>query len=937
MIRNHRPRGDRWNCPSVFQQTPGFRHICYDECLAPQDHILLFDHDDDDFPLSERAAKRRRVEQLADDFLNGVTLDIHSARLDPDALKAAVAYSSFPRPKDFKYAIAECEIQNDSTELFEHVEDDQEIFRRLRRVKQIDEDDSGVFDDATASGEVVEVTEVQAQASCGPNRGLRSANVSAGPSNEALRVAAALRNRKLQPTMATTLVQSQLGSQFCPPPVIPETQSGSFDTSMDQTASDCGPSPTPAWTSSKWFKTGAFKPQRHVDEDCSRDELGASSMFSLSQMSCTRNCLLARGRPGLSTATSASFSTASSGTARSEVDASVVARVEASTGGLGEDVTSAESNDRSARASESIEYQGASKDHGESGGVARDDSQLRLLRQQGFRVAPRESWAALNDISEHAEEPTRILPDEAESGGGEAESAVETNQSGRAADDGQAKRRQTKSTGSAVEGQPQRLSLRRKSAPSQSQEAAEAQQAHRGRVNYIEVEVKGFSPLVLRKRGSKLSKQSFKSGPLQSAESSAKKTPRRKVSFPSSSPGKTRSAPPPHTPLVDGHLNTILPQAAGSGRRSSSVRRALREELEASGAELSRCDVEESSQPQPSRESATGEVQEVENPVVEEQPVVSETQWPGTQAMLAQAQCDLFTSPGKSGTNLYLGDDSTPQLLAGKGKPDRSARRALKQLSQETVALPSTQALLQGWQPWSSIKKPGVTRDAADTLTSPSLAKKPTPRSASATPPAILKEPAARSAPNSIRSLGPANRRRSSLRFSMSSSDSPAKLDRENGAGLYVESQLEAAVQPALPISKDDNGEHADTAIDFDICSPKKTIMGIFSSMRLTGIQQTPVAGNQAGGVVKLLSGRSNSGLKSSLSFGISSLDIPLHGETHTQEETILSRDLEDSPALMACYPQAQQVLADEDSQQLARTITEMTTDVLDTAITFSF
>ncbi|KAK4618430.1 uncharacterized protein CLAFUR5_10918 [Fulvia fulva] len=937
---SHRPRGYRWNCLSDFQQTPAFRHIRYDECLAPEDDGLLTD-DEDDFALPERAAKRRRVEQLADDFLNGVALEIHSARLVPEALRTAVAFSSFPRPKDFRYAIADIETQNDSDDIWEDVDDDQDIFRRLRGACKADEDDSGVFVDGTVSVEELEVTEVQAQASCGPKRRLRSTQVTAGPSEEALRVAAALRNRKLRQTITSLPVESQ--PQSCPPPVIPETQTQSSESSLDETASDCGPSPTPAWTSSKWLKTGAFQPKKHVDEDCSRDELGTSSIFTLSQKSRNRERPLARGKAGPSSAASGSFSTAPSATAASGISESFVLRVGSLQVPESSNVTHAQYDEHSVETSELTEFQTAPQDHGGAKSddiIPDDDSQSRLLRRQGLRVAPRKSWVAMNDISEHTEEPTFVSPEERQPTCDETVGGVNAIDEETSMQDKQPKGRKTKSTGCATEAVlPRRSSSRRQSAPSESQSAAEAvQRPHRDKGQYIEVEVNGFSPLVLRKRGSKHNKERGKKAePPQTRETLSESTPRRKVTFSSSSPGKVRPipvpAPAPHTPLVDEHLNTILPQAAGSGRRSSSVRRALRDELEASGAELSRCGDEASSQPEPIRRPALHESQE-DDDAVDQAPAVPETQWPGTQAMLAQAQDDMFTSPEKSNSDQYLGDKSSPQLHGPRPNPSRSARKPLKQLSQEPVALPSTQALLQDWQPWSSIKKPGVTREFEESLESPSLAKKPTPRTVSASYLAVAKTAAARSASGSIRSRGSASARRSSLRFSMSFSESPEKIDHQSEPNAAVAQEPKAASQPSFSPLDNDMEKHDDTVSDLDIHSPKKTTRGIFSSMRLTGTQKSPVTGNAASGLSKPPTRRSSSGLKSTLSFGISSLDLPVHRDAESQQDTILPPDSQDSQTLMQ---NAQQVLVDEDSQVLARTIMEVTTDVLGTADTFSF
>ena len=94
MIKTHRPRGHAWTNSSRFHQTREIRNINYLECTPPTaaEDILLQDPDDD-LDASARAAKRRRIEKLSDDFLNGEKLCISSTRRPlPTTLRARVEW-----------------------------------------------------------------------------------------------------------------------------------------------------------------------------------------------------------------------------------------------------------------------------------------------------------------------------------------------------------------------------------------------------------------------------------------------------------------------------------------------------------------------------------------------------------------------------------------------------------------------------------------------------------------------------------------------------------------------------------------------------------------------------------------------------------------------------------------------------------------------------
>lgn len=789
MIRTHRPRGYAWNCPSEFQQTQLFRDISYDEAehIAAEEEYLQPD-DSDDYRLPERDGKRRRIEKLADDFLNGFPLDIHSATLDPHAVNDALIYSCFDRPRDAHVAFQDIEFKRPGQQdnLWEDLEDDREVLRNFiksnRSLAQ-----QGQLPPPSDSQPVI--IEVQAQASCGPRTRLRSAKLTVGPSEDALRRAAQLRNRRLQRPIVD-VIESQ--PQSCPRPVIPETQNPpSFEETLEETASDCGPSPTPAWTSSKWLKSGAFELRRKdVDEDCSKDELGATSMFTPSQRTRNASRPLARTRSETSAPSNPTFTAAPlppTSTCETTSSNTVVSNTQRHDEQTQSDYQSTDSqafHDEDEHHPTVVTTDRLSAERGLDG-EPDENSQERLLRQKGIQVRPRRSWATGNAAVEHPMQLEQASAADAATMSEAIKDSVsalqpETSQNS-------SRPRKAKSTGTTPTQSNKEKASRRRTAPIEPERAgtdsSNKPTRESGRLElfskeYTAVNNLNGSPFMFRKRASKGRGDEATEAKPEPQQPQLKT--RRRTVFPSSdSPQMPRSeqgteqeeAPveasvaSPQTPLVDEHLNTILPRDAIPGRRSSSVRKLLRDELRASDALLSRSVGDsESSQNFQRNEAAThvernpadDKLEADENLPEPAPPIESQAQpWPGTQAMLNQAQRDLFTSPDKTDTALYLGDKSTPGARPSSD-PGRTTRKPLRQLSQEQLPMPSTQALLDDWKGWSSVKKPLSDVQRLSVVQSPSLGK------------GISKSFGSDPAQDFESARG-----RSSLRFSMSFNDTP--------------------------------------------------------------------------------------------------------------------------------------------------------------------
>jgi hypothetical protein len=154
--------------------------------------------------------------------------------------------------------------------------------------------------------------------------------------------------------------------------------------------------------------------------------------------------------------------------------------------------------------------------------------------------------------------------------------------------------------------------------------------------------------------------------------------------------------------------------------------------------------------------------------------------WPGTQVLLAKAQTDLFTSPDKPNpieSAAYPSAITTPHAAA-----NQQTRGPLKTLSQEraNVPLPSTQALIDNWQGWSSVKKP---RRESDDLKRKSLILSPTV----------------------LRRLGSSEEaRRSSLRFEMDLSGIEGEEEESqtlsHSEGLAADQEI-TSIPQSLPIA----------------------------------------------------------------------------------------------------------------------------------------
>ncbi|KAK5689307.1 hypothetical protein LTR17_026347 [Elasticomyces elasticus] len=816
MIKTHKPRGHFWSCPSLFQQSKEIRNLSFEDCTAPTAKIIAADSDDELQP-KQRAAKRRRIEKLADEFMNGQALTLSCVRLHPSTLKVAVECNERSRT-NAKYSLPGFELPEDDAVLWADVDEafgPPKVVKAERLVKA--EEASKKAHRKSAVTAVETVTEEQVSSACKQVRRVKAVTISLNPSDEAIKQAAALRARRL-------------GKLAAEAPTLPDGTSAETISESDNAEPHSEPGHSGPRRSGRGRKpkSNEWLLRRHttlyeLSADESLDELTRSMIHTPSRASQVQSKVQLEVKsepdplPSSTTPDSSAGNTsirldgpASSARPRKrgslnsyvehwELFTAPSARVAVTTGSAPENDTPAAKNSyHTAPELTDVEIgDGAAPVHED----LQEDSQTRLLRHHGIQGAPPTTWTSTNGktpAKSPAEVPVDEPTDEAdhvvqtalrESIQESAQSAVKAKNNKRAKSAGH-------KTTDASDTEP-----RRRSAPTRTQDLSE-QSLPYGVINHGAM--KGYTvaqtkesdgtPFMFRKRTTRSkgkanmddttiaalsTKQrrpmkflSSEDGPLKRAEagvsSVSDEAPILDVSF-----GNDSFAPRLNLALADEHLNAVLPGEPKSVGRASATKRAIRHELAEGGAEIFRIEGEPASsqiegldQARALSSSAIKNVQaesmgkDAENRPSEAPAAESiQTQWPGTQQLLHQAHDDFFKSPEKKNNHTPDHAVGTPDSSSAgtKSAPPTIHREPLRTLSQETAApmpLPSTQAMQEAWSPWSTVKKQkGV----------PVRVAGPSPTVTSGRKSARL----------SNRSVVDAERRRSSLRFSTSTTDSP--------------------------------------------------------------------------------------------------------------------------------------------------------------------
>lgn len=135
MIKTHKPRGHFWTCASVFQRSKEIRNVRFDDCVPP-DAAVLDPCSDEPLRPGEQAAKRRKIEKLVHDFLDGEVPIIQSAAMDTRTLKATVEWNARSRTGK-KFVMPRVDFSHDVPDLWVDVNDPLEPYRAVVEKKEI--------------------------------------------------------------------------------------------------------------------------------------------------------------------------------------------------------------------------------------------------------------------------------------------------------------------------------------------------------------------------------------------------------------------------------------------------------------------------------------------------------------------------------------------------------------------------------------------------------------------------------------------------------------------------------------------------------------------------------------------------------------------------------------------------------------------------------
>jgi hypothetical protein len=662
MIRTHKPSGHHWTCASHFQQSKQYRNLDAQDWQAPSAKILVADPDDD-LPTSLRVAKRRRVEQLANDFLEGQPLFISSACANGPDLTATVDKVLCDKRMTWN------ELLDDYDEdLWADGEDVWAALRKRSKARALQKQSRNRSKDSRRSTRspvdaISRTAEaIPPQDTC-PTPKLRQ-KISTAPSEEALTMAAKLRARK-----ASLLAKPDGRPDLLLPPPAQVTQSA----------------PPTARAPSSFKQCSSFNPNTPA-ETTMADELRLSRTESPSH------------RPRAFTMPVESFS---SETTVEDTPSQMGEGEPTATGSTAMELCTAEQNI------------GSSVDMAppvNKGYVARTS-----LPPNPDRAHP--TWTPINDRQSQAFVTS--------TSGSAKTPRTRSAKAKTPKENTSARQQKTDKTPTSFGESPQVLSQTRLTSSFKAT-----------KTEYIAVEKSqnGTTPFVYRKKAKASRDVDSRTAP----NSAEKNTPQRipqstendgvtpkptgSTALPSVSAAPptinlsfiqdSSFAPALNMALVDEHLNKRLPNSPGSARRSSSVKKALRSEMRLSGADLSRVSGEPSSSqshepfeppsaPQDADAQTMSEIRQ--NSRGDRR---STGQWPGTQILLSRAQHDLFMSPEKLALAHAISPSDIRQDHGNSSEIQHldDSRAPLQQLSQER--LPGTQALMDNWSPWSTVKKP---------------------------------------------------------------------------------------------------------------------------------------------------------------------------------------------------------------------------------------
>ncbi|TKA33652.1 hypothetical protein B0A50_00488 [Salinomyces thailandicus] len=813
MLKTHKPRGHFWTNPSVFQQSKEIRNIRLEDCTPPTTDNIGLDAEDD-LPPPERARKRRKIEKLADDFLNGEPLLISCCRPTPTSLQDVVEWNQRSRKAE-KWHLPILERPANDHELWVEAQDPWEALQQLMRKSKRNgtANDGGTRDPSfrsttgRARGTLVPVIELEEAVSECKSVKNPQPKLSTAPSSDALRLAAAVRARNLQraategPRISNsapkqvvnvdTEPQSAPTSNLRPRPRYFRTRKPAgtewllrrntvlHEVSPDESVDELGRTAiglTPSRTNGQELLF-----QHDVDSEVRADCIGADIGHVIGHR---------RGNDGPVKSSADPLSLSFS--------QKMAAAAQEAQAGLHSSHTAENTDDESAPLPETAQSRSI------------DDNLTSSPKEQGVRSSIR---ASAGNVGLHLS------------------AQGSTTNAGKSKTDKRA-------TVTGIESRMLMAAAVDSSVPSGSfateREADVATKKpqrnfqSRAQQNHFET-----TPIVFRKkRSSKLidGTTSIETTAKQATKTCARsggRTPQQKADQPTVHTAVASSRAPQldlainndscfglalNMALVDKHMNGKLPLEPGSNKRSSAVKRALRKSMGEACAEFDRADEEPTSSQvdlDPIAASGTlppatavsaendasekmqstndlderGSVHSTEDssrqsigrsvgPARRESVGMAQEVWPGTQHMLFEAQRDLFDPLEKSNAASGFSLDESPEATRASTAPpaDSIAGLPSRELSQEQ--LPSTQAMMNTWSPWTAMKKPRIAQEFAVAAPSPSA---PTPLGR----PVNKQSNSARQNRSTSKSAGAdcgRKTRRSGLRFSTTNNDIPGKL-----------------------------------------------------------------------------------------------------------------------------------------------------------------
>jgi len=792
MIKTHKPRGHFWTCASQFQHTKEFRNIHYEECVPPQAKILCPDVDAH-LSTSERAAKRRRIEKLANDFLDGHPLLILSARPCEASVRSTLTWNERSRSAQ-KFALPELGACHDDDQLWEDVDDEWTVLDAFVEKCR----------PRLAAGDV---TEERAQASCTRVRRSKVGKLSSQPSSVALNQAAAIRHRKLDkastednaraavqpvPQSLPEVPQSDSAIMSCPQVRCkPETARSewllrrnttlcglSVDESVDELC--CSTNDTPSRTPKTLTSVRLSLKDTAVDVDACP---GSVAISQQPQLSGTLQEIQTLSRRPLST-----------GFPNNDIQTDDAPCKPLGLTATPPTPTSLHTAVEHAESSSCAETRSQPKHSHERPPAQRDinakSRKLRTLPNVDSSIPDAYAFSQLTSKSPHGSMKALAGRESIEASAQRAGNAKKakrvksaSNTTSQASELESPHRRQ-----SPVSGLPD--ALQRNSDPSVNhQRYASTSHAY----TIAKSTQGGSTPFMFRRRGEAArgdnarpkndNPRNLRGHVLAQTEPDFPHSQHERQPVAAQPPvldmtfsHDSSFAPQLNMALVDEHMNSMLPTDCASAGRSSVLKKALRREMRKSGADIICLPSEPASsqaEEQPalvSSPSAQATDESTNVPASVHKPTTY-TQWPGTQVLLAKAEHDLFSSPAKaSGAIEHLAEatphQTDPQSL--ESPRDTATRNPLRESSQ--VQQPGTQAMLDAWSPWSTVKKPVDGSKTPKRMPAPTMSSIGKTATSKVNSGSVLQSQSLTSALN-----GPA-RRRSSLRFSTTTTtvDSPS-------------------------------------------------------------------------------------------------------------------------------------------------------------------